>query len=52
VLNRIVSAIFAVRSVSAYNKKQSNEVSWNVNFGLQQNPTLPTSLVMNFSKRF
>jgi len=52
VLNRIVSAIFAVRAVSAYNKKQSNEVSWNVNFGLQQNPSLSTSLVMNFSHRF
>ena len=52
VLNRIISAIFAVRSVSAYNKKQSNEVSWNVNFGLQQNPTLPSTLVMNFSHRF
>lgn len=52
VLNRIVSAIFAVRSVSAYNKKQSSELSWNVNFGLQQNPNLSSSLVVNFSKRF
>jgi len=52
VLNRIVSAIFAVRSVSAYNKKQAGELSWNVNFGFEQKPTLPTSLVMNFSHRF
>lgn len=52
ILNRIVSSIFAVRSVSAYNKRESNEVSWNVNFGLQQKPTLPTSLIMNFQKSF
>jgi hypothetical protein len=52
ILNRIVSAIFAVRAVSAHNRKESNSVSWNVNFGLQQNINLPTGLVMNFQKNF
>jgi hypothetical protein len=52
ILNRIVSSIFAVRSVSAYNKRENTEVSWNVNFGLQQNQTLPSAFVMNFQQRF
>lgn len=52
ILNRIVSSIFAVRAVSAYNKKESNTISWNLNFDVQQNQNLPTSLVMNFQKFF
>lgn len=52
VLNRIVSAIFAVRSVSRYNDRQNSEVSWNLNFGINQNPTLPSGIVMNFQKSF
>lgn len=52
ILNRIVSAIFAVRAVSAHNRKESNSVSWNLNFGIQQNINLPTRLVMNFQKSF
>jgi Family of unknown function (DUF5683) len=49
ILNRIVSSIFAVRAVSAYNKRESTTLSWNVNFGVQQNQNLPTSLIMNFN---
>lgn len=52
VLNRIVSSIFAVRAVSAYNKKESNTLSWNVNFDVHQSSNLPTSLVMNFNYGF
>ncbi len=52
ILNRIVSSIFAVKAVSAYNKREINEVSWNVNFGLNQSMNLPPTLVMNFSQRF
>ncbi|MCW8848950.1 MAG: hypothetical protein OQJ81_03150 [Melioribacteraceae bacterium] len=52
ILNRIVSSIFAVRSVSAYNKRENTEVSWNVNFGVQQNPSLPTSFVMKMNCGF
>lgn len=52
ILNRIVSAINAVRLVSAYNKNLSQEVSWNVYFGVEEKPTLPQTLTFNFSTRF
>jgi len=52
VLNRIVSAIFAVRAVTKYNNKLNNEVTWNVNFGINQNPAIPSGIVMNFQKSF
>lgn len=51
-LNRIVSAIFAVRAVSAHNKKQQNNVSWNLNFGVEKNYYRPNTLVMNFNHSF
>lgn len=35
-LNRLVSAINAVRSVSSYNSAIENEVSWNVSLGLER----------------
>lgn len=47
ILNRIVSAIFAVRSVSAYNKRESKNLSWRLNFDVQQHQELPPSMVMN-----
>ncbi|KAF0152045.1 MAG: hypothetical protein FD143_1413 [Ignavibacteria bacterium] len=50
VLNRVVSAINAVRLVSAYNKNLSNELSWNVYFGVEDKPTLPSSITINFVK--
>jgi hypothetical protein len=37
-LNRVASAINAVRLVSRYNKNLSDEVSWNVSIGLQNMP--------------
>lgn len=49
ILNRIVSSIFAVRSVSAYNKRESSVLSWNMNFGITRHQYLPTSLVMNIN---
>lgn len=47
ILNRIVSAIFAVRSVSAYNKRESNNLSWRLNFDVKQHQELPPTMVMN-----
>lgn len=47
-LNRIVSSIFAVRAVSAHNKKEEKNISWNLNFGVEQNYYRPNTLVMNF----
>jgi hypothetical protein len=49
VLNRIVSAIFAVRAVSAYNDRQSNQLSWNMRFNLEQTPNMQSRIVLNFS---
>lgn len=51
-LNRIVSSIFAVRAVSAHNKKVQNKISWNLNFGVERNLYKPNTLVMNFKHSF
>ncbi len=48
IVNRIASAINAVRLVSAYNKNLAADLSWNVSVGLQNKAELPTSLVLNF----
>ncbi len=48
IVNRIASAINAVRLVSAYNKNLDTDLSWNVSVGLQNKAELPTSLVLNF----
>jgi hypothetical protein len=47
-LNRIVSAINAVRLVSAYNKNLESEVSWNVSLEVENKINLPTSLNIYF----
>lgn len=52
VLNRIASMINAVRLVSAYNKKAQQEVSWNVSFGVSNQATLPSQLMLNFQSTF
>lgn len=51
-LNRVVSAINAVRLVAKYNKSLSGEISWKVNFGVINNPTLPPQFTVNFTSRF
>jgi len=52
ILNRIISAINAVRSVSAYNKNLPVETSWNVSVGVDNHPFLPTTITFNFVKSF
>ncbi len=52
ILNRVISAINAVRLVAAYNKNLSVETSWNVSVGVDNRPNLPTSLTFNFVKEF
>jgi len=52
ILNRLISAVNAVRLVSAYNKNLSQELSWNISVGLNNHPTLPTSITFNFVKSF
>lgn len=50
-LNRLASAINAVRLVSAYNKK-IEEVSWNFSIGISNQVNLPQHLTFNFQKSF
>lgn len=52
ILNRLISAINAVRLVAAHNRNLSTQTSWNVSFGVDNNPTLPSSLKINFVKSF
>ncbi len=52
ILNRIVSVINAVRVVNKHNKNLSQELGWNLNFGVENNPTLPSTLKVNFSTQF
>ncbi|NJD21922.1 MAG: hypothetical protein FIA82_04550 [Melioribacter sp.] len=50
ILNRLISAVNAVRLVSSYNKNLPQEISWNVSVGLINHPTLPASITFNFVK--
>jgi hypothetical protein len=50
ILNRVISAINAVRLVTAYNKNLSQELSWNIYFGVEDKLTLPESFTINFVK--
>jgi hypothetical protein len=52
IVNRIVSAINAVRLVSSYNKSLEDEVSWNFSVGISRPVNLPESLTFNFQKNF
>jgi hypothetical protein len=52
ILNRIASAINAVRLVSKHNKKLQEELGWNVSFGIDKQQLLPTQLVMRFQTSF
>jgi hypothetical protein len=52
ILNRVISAINAVRLVSAYNKNLPKELSWNISVGVENHPTLPSSITFNFVKAF
>jgi hypothetical protein len=51
-LNRVVSAINAVRLVSRYNNKLSQEVGWNVSVGLQNMPDNSSAYNINFITSF
>ncbi|MGE5845236.1 MAG: hypothetical protein ACM34O_00835 [Ignavibacteria bacterium] len=52
ILNRIMSAINAVRLVSAYNKRQSSELGWNFSVGILNQVNLPAGISFNFQSSF
>jgi hypothetical protein len=51
-INRLISSINAVRLVIAYNKNAPQTVGWNLTAGVSNDPTLPTSLIVNFQAAF
>ncbi|MBK7630371.1 MAG: hypothetical protein IPJ23_06700 [Ignavibacteriales bacterium] len=51
-LNRVVSAINAVRLVSKYNNNLNQEVGWNVSVGVQNYPDNSSSYNINFITAF
>lgn len=51
-LNRVISAINAVRLVSRYNNNLSHEVSWNVSLGVQSYHDNTSSYNINFITSF
>ncbi|MDT3697421.1 MAG: hypothetical protein ROY99_13640 [Ignavibacterium sp.] len=51
-VNRLVSAINAVRMVSKYNKNLEQEISWNVYLDLQKLPDNSSVYNLNFSASF
>jgi hypothetical protein len=52
IVNRLVSAINAVRLVAAYNKRVEEEASWNIYMGLNNQVNLPASVTINFQTSF
>lgn len=52
ILNRVISAINAARLVAAFNKGQTNDLSWNVSVDVENSETLPPSLNFNFRTEF
>lgn len=51
-LNRIASAVNAVRLTASYNKSLSTQTSWNVSTGVSNISTLPPSFTLNFQTTF
>ena len=52
IINRIASAINAVRLVSAFNKRQAEDLSWNISAGVENTINLPNHITINFRKSF
>jgi len=52
IINRIASVINAVRLVSAYNRKQAEDLSWKISAGVENSINLPNHLIINFQKSF
>jgi hypothetical protein len=52
ILNRVASAINAVRLIASYNSRLKEEIGWNVSVGLNNQSNLPTSITLNFTSNF
>jgi hypothetical protein len=51
ILNRLASAVFAVRAVARHNRNLSSDESWNIMFGLD-NASKGNGVTINFVKNF
>ncbi len=51
-INRVISAINAVRIVAKHNKKIKEKVSWNISAGAFREPNLPEGMRLNFQLKF
>jgi hypothetical protein len=51
-LNRIISAINAIRLTVQHNKNQNQDLGWNVSTGVSEQLNLPTNFVINFQTSF
>ncbi len=49
ILNRVASAINAVRLIASYNNKLKEEVGWNISVGLNNSTNIPTTVTLNFT---
>ena len=52
IINRIASAVNAVRLVSAFNRKQTEELSWNISAGVENSINLPNQFTIHFQTKF
>jgi hypothetical protein len=52
IVNRIASAINAVRLVSAFNKREAAELSWNISAKVDNSILIPNHFVINFQHNF
>ena len=52
ILNRIVSAINAVRLVNKHNKGAGEALNWSFDVGMKQPPNLPPNISFGFTKSF
>lgn len=52
IINRIASAVNAVRLVVKHNKQETEELSWNISAGVENTPNLPNHFTINFQTHF
>lgn len=52
ILNRIISAINAVRLVAVHNRNLNESIGWNISFEVVNNSNLPSTLKLNLVKSF
>jgi hypothetical protein len=52
IVNRLVSAIMAVRATNRYNRNLNGEVGWNIYFGVSEINNIPSGMNLNLITRF